>query len=77
MIVCDPEIRSFKLKNNFDFFMIGCDGIFERLGNKDCIDAIWNRIDQQISSKTPDNLSPVLPNNRAGKGKMNGSRAQS
>jgi len=34
VIVCDPEIRSFKLKNNFDFFMIGCDGIFERLDNK-------------------------------------------
>ena len=58
--------------------MIGCDGIFERLGNKDCIDAIWNRIDQQITSKMPDNLSPSMPNHRGGKGKMNnGSRNQS
>jgi len=24
--------------------MIGCDGIFERLNNRDCIDAIWDRI---------------------------------
>lgn len=47
VIVCDPEIRVFKLKPNFDFFMIGCDGIFERLNNKQVTDAIWNRIDEQ------------------------------
>ena len=34
VIVCEPEITKFKLKNNFDFFLIGCDGIFERLNNK-------------------------------------------
>lgn len=55
--------------------MIGCDGIFERLDNKQCIDAIWNRIDEQITSKTPDNLSPNNPV-RGAKGKVNGSRAQ-
>ena len=76
VIVCDPEIRSFKLKNNFDFFMVGCDGIFERLNNKDVIDSIWNRIDEQITSKTPDNLSPSYPNQRNGKNKVGGSRAQ-
>jgi len=61
------------LKDNFDFFMIGCDGIFERLDNKQCIDAIWNRIDEQVTSKTPDNLSPNPV--RGQKGKVNGSRA--
>ena len=34
VIICDPEIRVLKLKDNFDFFLIGCDGIFERLNNK-------------------------------------------
>jgi hypothetical protein len=29
--------------------MIGCDGIFERLNNRDCVDEIWNRITEQIS----------------------------
>ena len=67
--------HSFKLKNNFDFFMVGCDGIFERLNNKDVIDSIWNRIDEQITSKTPDNLSPSHPHQR-GKNKVGGSRAQ-
>jgi len=56
--------------------MIGCDGIFERLDNKNCMDAIWGRIEEQITSKTPDNLSPNNPAHRGGqKGKVNGSRA--
>ena len=29
--------------------MIGCDGIFERLNNRDCVDEIWSRITEQIS----------------------------
>ena len=44
VIVCDPDIKCFKIQDNFDFIMIGCDGIFERLNNRDCIDAIWDRV---------------------------------
>lgn len=28
--------------------MIGCDGIFERLNNRDCVDAVWDCITEQI-----------------------------
>ena len=49
VIVCEPDIKSFKIQDNFDFIMIGCDGIFERLNNRDCIDAIWERVTEQIS----------------------------
>jgi len=44
--------------------MIGCDGIFERLDNRQVIDAIWNRIEDQVVSKTPDNLSPNIQGHR-------------
>jgi protein phosphatase 2C family protein 2/3 len=49
VIVCEPDIKSFKIQDNFDFIMIGCDGIFERLNNRDCIDAVWERVTEQIS----------------------------
>lgn len=58
VIVCDPEVKTFKLKNNFDFFLIGCDGIYERLDNKQTIEAVWDRIAEQTTSRTYDNLSP-------------------
>jgi len=50
VIVCDPDIKSFKIQDNFDFIMIGCDGIFERLNNRDCVDQIWNTITEQITN---------------------------
>ena len=49
VIVCDPDIKSFKVQDNFDFIMIGCDGIFERLNNRDCVDMVWERITEQIN----------------------------
>lgn len=49
VIVCDPDIKCFKVQDNFDFIMIGCDGIFERLNNRDCVDAVWDRITEQIN----------------------------
>ncbi len=51
VIVCDPDIKSFKIQDNFDFIMIGCDGIFERLNNRDCVDAVWERITEQINTQ--------------------------
>ena len=75
VIVCEPEIKCFKLKPNFDFFLIGCDGIFERLDNKQTIECIWDRIAEQTTSKTYDNLSPQTNNLRVNK-KYSGSRNQ-
>jgi len=46
VIVCEPEIISFRLKDNFDFFLIGCDGIFERINNKQIVDVVWDRISE-------------------------------
>lgn len=54
MIICDPEIISFSLKDNFDFFLIGCDGIFERMNNKQIIDVVWDRIAEQTTSRQMD-----------------------
>ena len=58
MIVCDPELKVFKLQDNFDFFLIGCDGIFERLTNKQVIDCVWERISEQTTKRQYDELSP-------------------
>jgi serine/threonine protein phosphatase PrpC len=48
--------------------MIGCDGIFERLNNRDCVDEIWNRITEQI------NMSNKMGN---GAGETKGKRDKS
>lgn len=66
MIVCEPELKVFKLQDNFDFFLLGCDGIFEQLGSQQVVDTVWDRIREQTTSKQPDELSP--PNKYTQKG---------
>ena len=60
VVICDPEIVSFKLEENFDFLLIGCDGIFENLSNRKIIDSVWNRISQQTTFRTQDAVSSAI-----------------
>lgn len=42
MISAEPEIRQFKLSlSEHDFIIMGCDGIFDKLSNKEIIDLVW------------------------------------
>lgn len=37
VLIATPEIKAFKIKKEQDFVLLGCDGIFDRLSNKECI----------------------------------------
>ena len=41
VVIAEPDITAFKIKSNFDFIIIGCDGIFDKLDNKDCVQLVW------------------------------------
>lgn len=41
-VVCKPDIKEIDLKEKDDFLLIGCDGVFDKMTNKDVIRAIWN-----------------------------------
>ena len=40
-MIAEPEIRAFKIKENYDFIAIGCDGVFEKMGDQDVMDSVW------------------------------------
>jgi len=45
VVVCVPEIKAFKIdEQEHDFVLMGCDGIFDRLSNRDSIQAVWNSV---------------------------------
>ena len=33
VVIAVPEVRAFKIKENYDYIIIGCDGIFEKMDN--------------------------------------------
>jgi len=37
-----PEIRSFVIKDNYDFIVLGCDGVFEKLSNRKVMRHVWS-----------------------------------
>jgi protein phosphatase 2C family protein 2/3 len=41
VIIALPEIKYFDISPNNDFIVIGCDGLFEKMKNKEIIDYIW------------------------------------
>ena len=44
VVISTPEIKSFRITKDHDFIVIGCDGIFDKLSNKDTIQCVWNSV---------------------------------
>ena len=49
VVIARPEIKSFKITNEHDFILMGCDGIFDKLSNKDVVNCVWNTVEQQAA----------------------------
>lgn len=42
VVIADPDISYFKIDpQNHDFIILGCDGIFDKLDDKDCVHTVW------------------------------------
>jgi protein phosphatase 2C family protein 2/3 len=41
VIVAEPDIKGFKVSKEFDCIVMGCDGIFDKMSNKEIIDLVW------------------------------------
>eukprot|EP01017_Pseudomicrothorax_dubius_P026165 TRINITY_DN2899_c0_g1_i3.p1 TRINITY_DN2899_c0_g1~~TRINITY_DN2899_c0_g1_i3.p1 ORF type:complete len:193 (-),score=29.29 TRINITY_DN2899_c0_g1_i3:544-1122(-) len=41
VVVAEPELRSFKITEDLDFLLLASDGVFDRLTNKEIVDAVW------------------------------------
>lgn len=41
VVIAEPDITSFKIKNTYDFLILACDGVFDKLSNKEVIHTAW------------------------------------
>lgn len=44
VVISTPEIKSFRITKDHDFIVMGCDGIFDKLSNKETIQCVWNSV---------------------------------
>ena len=47
-----PEITSFQLNKDHDFIVLGCDGIYDQLSDKDVVNSVWMTFDESVKAKT-------------------------
>ena len=41
-IIAIPEIKSFPITEDLDFIVLACDGVYDKLKNKDVAKTIWS-----------------------------------
>lgn len=41
VVIATPDIKVFKVEDNYDFMVLGCDGIFDKLSNSQVVQAAW------------------------------------
>lgn len=42
VVIPTAEIKQFKIRNNYDFIVLCCDGVVEKLTNKDVVSDVWS-----------------------------------
>ena len=40
-MIHNPDIKSFQIKKEHDFIVLGCDGIFDKMSNTDATMSVW------------------------------------
>jgi hypothetical protein len=50
VLIAVPDIVSFKIKEDTDFIVLGCDGIFDKLTNKDIVECVWASLHPDVIS---------------------------
>ena len=61
VVVADPDVVAFKIdRSKHDFIVIGCDGIFDKLENRDSIHLPWQSVLQSDLMKGKEPFSNPL-----------------
>jgi len=66
VVVATPDIKSFRISEDHDFIVLACDGIYDKLSNKETIECVWNSVkdvrSQNIHQQTGLGVEYILKN---------------
>lgn len=41
VLITVPDVKTFRVSDSYDFVLLACDGIFDKLSNKDAVSGVW------------------------------------
>lgn len=44
VLIAEPDVTAFRIRNNYDFIVLACDGIYDKLSNLDVIHLAWQSV---------------------------------
>lgn len=48
VIISEPEIEMFRLTEEYDFILLGCDGIFDQIKNEEVVNCAWMTLEKNL-----------------------------
>lgn len=62
VLIATPDIRSFKISSDHDFVLLGCDGIFDMMTNKEAVAEAWSSLAQRREATVHRQCSVAVEN---------------
>lgn len=50
-MIAQPDVKCFKVEDSYDFIVLGCDGIFDKLSDFQVIRAIWETARKKFTNR--------------------------
>jgi protein phosphatase 2C family protein 2/3 len=60
VLVCEPEILSFRLDDRVEFVVLGCDGIFDRMHTQEVLNLIWDTPAPSVEAFAKEAVTSVI-----------------
>lgn len=51
VVISTPEIKQFRMQDEYDFLIMGSDGIFDKLSNEKCCKIVWETFRKAFASR--------------------------
>lgn len=52
VVISIPEVKSFKIEDSYDFILLGCDGIFDKLKSQEVVKGAWEGAKRNLPRET-------------------------
>jgi len=50
-VISIPEVKSFKIEDSYDFILLGCDGIFDKLSSQKVVKGAWEGAKKKFTQR--------------------------